>query len=365
VKPFKYSRKSAAANEREQVPMSFLPSSENGNPRPRRPAAICGRFARMPSFTVIVSAAVVFLLFAVLVPNFLRPVNLASMARTITVLLITGFAMMAAIGMGAFDLSVGSTAGLAAIACASCFAHGLDVVASVAIALLVGMVCGAVNGALVAGFGITPFVVTLGTFSVFEGVSLLYTDGSSILIGNAAFEAFGSASLGWFPVIAMIPALLGVIWALVMRGSPFGKRVLAIGGNMRAAQAVGLPVRMTRFAVFVVIGLSAALAGIVEAATLLNVSPALGQDNYNLLTIAVVVIGGTSLRGGDITVLGTVFGAMLIVFVQAGLQVMGLSSLLDGLVVGTVLIAALFLAAIRDRMHYRLIFGGRRTQRLT
>jgi ribose transport system permease protein len=246
------------------------------------------------------------------------------MTRTITLLLITGFAMMAAIGMGAFDLSVGSTAGLAAITCASGFVHGLGFVASVAVALLVGMTCGAINGALVAGIGITPFVVTLGTFSAFEGISLLYTGGSSILVSNAAFEAFG-----------------------------------------RAAQAVGLPVRMTRFAVFVIIGLSAALAGIVEAATLLNVSPALGQDNYNLLTIAVVVIGGTSLRGGDVTVLGTVFGAMLIVFVQAGLQVMGLSPLLDGLVVGAVLIAALFLAAMRDRMQYRLIFGSRRTQRLT
>lgn len=334
-------------------------------PKLSRKTTVARDFIHAPSFTVIVSTVVVFLLFVVLVPNFMQPVNLASMARTITTLLITGFAMMAAIGMGAFDLSVGSTAGLAAIACASCLSHGLGMAPSIVITLLVGMACGAINGALIAGAGITPFVVTLGTFSAFEGISLLYTGGSSILIGNTAFQHFGSASLGWFPVVALVPVVLGVAWVIVMRDTPFGKRILAIGGNIRAAQAIGLPVRTTRFAVFVIIGMSAALAGIVEAATLLNVSPALGQDNYNLLTIAIVVIGGTSLRGGDVTVLGTVFGAMLIVFVQAGLQVMGLSPLLDGLVVGAVLIAALFLAAIRDRVHYRLIFGGRRTQRIT
>jgi ribose/xylose/arabinose/galactoside ABC-type transport system permease subunit len=232
-------------------------------------------------------------------------------------------------------------------------------------ALAVGAVCGSINGFLVARLGITPFVVTLGTFTAFEGVSLLFTDGSSILINNPTFEALGNASLGWFPALGIIPVVLAIIWTLVMRSTSFGKRILAIGGNARAAQAIGLPVKRTKFLIFVILGLSAALAGIVEAATLLDVSPSLGQDNYNLLTIAVVVIGGTNLRGGDVSILGTIFGTFLIVFVQAGLQVLGVSPLIDGLVVGAVLIAALFLAAVRDRVHFRSVFGGRRTQKLT
>lgn len=319
---------------------------------------------RAPSLTVMTAAVVVFLIFTIIAPRFASPINLSSMARAASYLLVTAFAMMAAIGMGAFDLSVGSIAGVAGIGCAATLAHGFGIIASMAVALLLGAACGAINGGLVAYAGIAPFVVTLGTFSAFEGLSLLYTGGSSILISNRALEVFGAAGIGWFPVVAFLPVVLGVAWSIAVRRSPFGKRILAVGGNVRGAQAVGLNVKATRFTVFVVLGISAALAGVVEAATLLNVSPALGQDNYNLLSIAVVVIGGTSLRGGDVTVLGTVFGALLIVFVQAGLQVVGLSPLLNGLVVGSVLIAALFLAAVRDRVHYRFVFGGRRTQRL-
>lgn len=315
------------------------------------------RFSWAP---VLLVTLIVFAFFALLNSGFLAPVNVAAMIRNASDIAITGLGMMAAIAMASFDLSVGSTAGLAAIAAATVLGHGAGLAGAIIAAVVVGCVCGAINGVLVGYAGISAFVVTLGTFSVFLGGSLLFTGGNAILISNKAMDYVGSAAIGAFPLTGIAALVIAALWFVLLEYTGFGKAILATGGNARAAGAVGIPVRRVKCLVFVLVGLSAAISGFFEAATLLTVSPALGQDDFNLLAIAVVVIGGTSLRGGRASIIGTLAGTLLIVVLQDGLQVIGLSPLVNGLVVGLVLIVALFASALRDRWRARSL-SGRRT----
>ncbi|MGH7056402.1 MAG: ABC transporter permease [Acetobacteraceae bacterium] len=313
---------------------------------------------------VSVVAVLVFAFFALANPGFTAAINVASMVRTGAEIAITGFGMMAAIAMASFDLSVGSVAGLAAIVAATALESGHGLIAAIVAALIVGAVCGAINGVLVGYAKISAFVVTLGTFSVFLGVTLLYSGGNAVLITDKAMNYVGSASIGWLPLTGIAALIIAGLWFVLLDHTRLGRAILAIGGNPRATASVGINVPLVQCAVFILVGLSAAISGFFEAATLLTVSPALGQDNFNLLTIAVVVIGGTSLRGGRASIIGTLAGTALIVVLEDGLQVIGLSPLVNGLVVGLVLIVALFASAMRDRYRARSL-SGRRIATLT
>jgi ribose/xylose/arabinose/galactoside ABC-type transport system permease subunit len=144
-------------------------------------------------------------------------------------------------------------------------------------------------------------------------------------------DYLGSAGIGWFPLIELVAHIVAAMWFVVMNYTAFGKAILAIDGNARAAAAVGINVRLVTCLVFVLLGASAALSGLFEAAMLMNVSPDLGQDSFNMLTMAVVVIGGTSMKDGRNSIVGTVAGTLLVVFLEDGLQVIGLSPLVDSL----------------------------------
>ncbi|HEX5102904.1 MAG TPA: hypothetical protein VFV87_03785 [Pirellulaceae bacterium] len=287
-------------------------------------------------------------------PNFLKATNLLNIANQIAFIAIIAIGMTLVIISGGIDLSVGSLVALTAMVAARLvrdYAGGTTAgpagLALCCIAAIgVGGCAGAFNGALVAAMRIPPFIVTLATMSIAAGLAFMISHGESI---NEV-----PASIGWLAggtLVGEIPN--GVLWMIILYGSAhvvmsrttFGRHLYALGGNRRAAWLCGLPVRRVELSAYALSGMLAGLAGVLMLSQYASASPNYGVT-YELQVIAAVVVGGTSLSGGRGTIFGTLLGALLIAVVQNGMNLMGLSSDPQKVVLGLVILAA----AVVDRL---------------
>jgi ribose transport system permease protein len=255
--------------------------------------------------------------------------------------------MTLVISMRALDLSVGSIMGLAAIIAAELLGQGVPLVLVIIVGLAAGCVLGLINGLLITVLGLPSFVATLATLSMILGGELLITKGQTITIHNSVFNKLVVTNIGGFlPVAAVVAAVVfAVVWVIFYR-TPFGRHVAAIGGDERAAVGAGINVTAVTIGTFVLVGVCAALSGLMTGAQLQNVDSTIGAD-AELTAIAVVVVGGTSLTGGRGNLFGTVCAAGLLAAIGAGLNVVNVSSLYDDLVFGGILIIALMVDGLR------------------
>jgi erythritol transport system permease protein len=278
--------------------------------------------------------------------------------------------MLLVILNGGIDLSVGSTLGLSGVV-AGFLMQGVTLQAFgvvlyppvwvvAVLTLLLGAFVGAVNGVLVARFKVPAFVATLGVMYVARGAALLMTNGLTYNnmagraeLGNTGFDWLGFNRLFGIPIGVLVLAVIAIIGGIVLGRSAFGRWLYASGGNERAAELSGVPVKRVQVTVYVLSGVCAAVAGLILSSQLTSAGPTAG-NSYELVAIAAVVIGGAALSGGRGTVRGTLLGAFVIGFLSDGLVIIGISSYWQTVATGTVIVLAVLLNAIQYRRRVKL-----------
>ncbi len=308
------------------------------------------RIARIARFdwrqyVVYIGFVVLLLFFSIVLSGsgFLSPNNLLNIVRQTAIISVMAVAVTFVIAAAEIDLSIGALAGLASVVTALAIQQ-YGILAGIAAGLLVGLLVGAINGFLVTRFGIPSFLVTLGMLSVAQGTAMWISQTAPIPILNDAYNnIFGSGQVGPIPSLVIWPLVFLVIGSVVLRKTAYGRQVLATGGNTTAARFSGVNTRRIKFLVFLVSGTVAALAGMLYAGHLQSGRFTWGQGD-ELSVIAAVILGGTSLFGGAGTVVGSVFGALLIGLINNGLVLMGLDVSQQLIVRGVIIILAVALA---------------------
>ncbi|GMA59263.1 ribose ABC transporter membrane protein [Alicyclobacillus sacchari] len=271
-----------------------------------------------------------------------------TVSNLLDVLLQTSVNALLAIGMtfviltAGIDLSVGSTLALTSALAAEWMVGGTNPWLAGIAALCIGGVAGAFNGVLVAYARLAPFIVTLGTMTLFRGLTEIYTNGQPIFNLPNSFNGLGNGSILKIPVPVWITIVMFFIaWAVLSR-TVAGRRIYAIGGNEKVAYLAGVRAKRYLVAVYVVSGILAALAGLILTSRLATAEPTAG-NGYELDAITAVVLGGTSLFGGEGTLVGTIIGALILGVIDNGLNLLNVSSFYQDAVKGLVILIAIML----------------------
>ncbi len=284
--------------------------------------------------------ALITLYFIIFAPHF------ASLTTASAVLRITAIVSVMAIGMtfvivcGEIDLSVGSLASFGSMVTAILYEREIPTFVTPLIVLAMGALIGAASGLLVTKVRIPSFLVTLGMLSIFSGLALTVTDTRSVPILDDAFSAvFWNGSFIGIQAPILWTLVLTALGYYLLHQMPFGRRVFATGGNPIAARFSGVRTDETKIAAFIISGVTASLAGMMLAARSTAGNPSLGAG-LELDVIAAVIIGGTSLFGGYGSIIGSVVGAIFIGILGFGLLVMGLSTSIQEVIKGAIIILA-------------------------
>ena len=272
--------------------------------------------------------------------RFLTWENLSNIGRQISINAIIATGMTFVIITGGIDLSVGAVMTLAMTFGAGAMLAGVPVPLAIALALLTGAACGAVNGALIAYARLPAIIVTLAMMEVPRGIALLYTGGYPLANLPAAFAPLGRGE--WLGL--QIPT---VVMLLVMAGGQLfltrfvaGRGFYVLGGNEEAAHLSGMPVRRYKMLAYTLSGLTAALAGVVLASRLMSGQPNAGIG-FELDAIAAVVLGGTSIAGGRGSIVGTLIGALMLGVLNNGLNLMSVSPYTQKILKGAIILLAI------------------------
>ncbi len=310
-------------------------------------------------FALIVIVAV----FSLLSPYYFSIGNFLTMASHVAIYGILAVGMLLVILSGGIDLSVGSTLGLSGVV-AGFLMQGVTV-ASLGVTLyppvwvvavltcVLGGAVGLVNGVLIARFKVPAFVATLGVMYVARGAALLITNGLTYndlggnkALGNTGFNWLGFNHLFGIPIGVVVLAVVAIAGNVVLARTAFGRWLYAAGGNPRAAELSGVPVRSVQVSVYVLSGVCASAAGLILSSQLTSAGPTAGVS-YELTAIAAVVIGGAALTGGRGTMRGTMLGAFVIGFLSDGLVIIGISSYWQTVFTGAVIVLAVLLNAVQ------------------
>jgi ribose transport system permease protein len=277
-----------------------------------------------------------------LTPHFLTISNLLNIAEQATIIAIVAVGMTFVIITGGIDLSVGSVLAFAGVVMASALHSGVPLPLALLIGLGVGLLCGLVNGLLITIGRLPPFIATLGMMSVARGAALMYTEGRPISGFSESFRSLATGEVLRVPTPVVIMIVAYVIAHFVLGRTKLGRYTYAIGGNEEAALLSGINVRVYKAVVYGIAGMLAGLAAILLTARLNSAQPIAGM-NYELDAIAATVIGGTSLLGGEGTVVGTLIGALIMAVLRNGLNLLSVSSFFQQVVIGSVIILAVLI----------------------
>ncbi|MER8463248.1 ABC transporter permease [Mesorhizobium sp. M1396] len=290
----------------------------------------------------LIGLVVILAVFGALVPGFFAERNLINILQQSSINACLALGMTLVIISGGIDLSVGPTAALSAVISASMMVAGVPFPLAIAAGFAIGLACGLVNGILVAYVGLQPFIVTLGTLSTYRALALIYTGGNPVLGLPASFRAVFNGSLLGLPLAVIIVAFVAVVAWGILKKTPFGEYLLAVGGNEEAAYIAGVPIARTKIAAYMISGLLAALAAQILIGRLGAAEPILG-NLWELDAIAAAAIGGASLMGGKGSVVGTILGAVILGAMRNGLTLMNVQSFYQLLATGLIILAAMLI----------------------
>ncbi len=300
-----------------------------------------------------------------LFPDFLKAGNLKNVAGQSAVFAIIAIGMTLVIITAGIDLSVGSLVALSAVSAAlvirDCFGGasagpgGMLAGAAAAVALC-GLV-GLLSGVMVTAFGMPPFIVTLATMSIARGLAQILSRGQSIYQVPEDFSWLATGNLLGVPNEVVVMVVLYLIAHFVMTRTTFGRWVYAVGGNREAARLSGVPVFAVLLLVYVLSGALAGVGGVMEASRLGSGSPLYG-NMYELYVITAVVVGGTSLAGGEGKIFGTLIGALTIAVIRNGMNLMNIESYTQGVVMGVLILAAVLIDAGKRKGYGRRVLGS-------
>ncbi len=291
--------------------------------------------------------------------TFMTIPNWVNISRQMSILGVVAFAMTIVMVTGDFDLSVGAMASLVGIVAGTTFQSGGSVASAVTLGLLVGAVGGLLNGVLVAAVGISAFVATLGTLTVFRGLALYISGGASIYGRTipAEFSSFGRGTIALgrigetdlvLPNLTILAFITLVLVFIVLNFTIVGRRLYAIGGNMEAARFGGIRIRRLRLLSFVISGLGAAVAGLMLFSRLSTAHPTQGEG-LMLQAIAAVFLGMTLSEESQPNVIGTLIGVLILGVLANGLTQMQIDTYIQQISTGVIIILAVTLSSLSQQ----------------
>ena len=324
---------------------------------------------------------ILFIFFSIKADSFCTVNSLLLVCKHVAQYGIHGIGMTYVIITGGIDLSVGSVVGLVGMIAGGLIQEGLtlkfagvtlyfSVPAITVICIIIGIIIGIVNGALIAKCKLAPFIVTLGTMYIGRGLANIRSGGNTFssikgqeALGNVGIMQFDSRvfAVGGFPgipIAAILFLILAVIAAFVLKKTPFGWHILAIGGNEKAARLSGIKVEKNIILVYAISGACSALIGLVTMAQIAASHPNTG-DTWEMNAIAAVVLGGTSMAGGVGTIGGTVIGAFVIGIINDGMTMCGVSEFWQKVIKGLVIILAVLIDQFQRNLQAKMALQAR------
>ena len=294
---------------------------------------------------VIVALAVMMLVIGVARPRFINPINLLTILGNTTFQGMLALGMVFLLAIREIDLSVGWMFNFSSVITALLMVAGLNPWIAVILGVCFGGVLGLVNGLLAITLRLPSIIVTLGTFSMYEGLSLVVNQGRAVVPPDQSgsfFTLISAKVFGIVPVVAAVFLGLAVALHIMLKRSRFGYRVQAVGSNPDAARLAGIPNALVRLQTLVLMGLIAGLSGSMYVGFRGAIDPQEGAD-YALVVIAAVIIGGTPLSGGGGTVIGAVIGMLIIQVISSGIIFFGIDATWSTFVTGAVIVLAVVL----------------------
>jgi ribose/xylose/arabinose/galactoside ABC-type transport system permease subunit len=303
--------------------------------------------------TPIIFLILLILIFSSLHPRFLHPLNIFNVMRQISITGLIALGMTFVIIVRGIDLSVGSLIALCGLVGAVIakgglverFSVGLDTELAnpwywaLAGSVLIGLLAGTLNGVCITKLKVPAFVVTLGGLSAYRGTALIVSDGGPISGFNEAYRWIGQGKIGMVPIPVIIFLVFIVLCHIVLKYTVYGRYIYSVGGNPEAARLSGINIDLIITSTYIITGFFVGLSAFILSARL-NSSEAVAGMGYELNVIAIVVVGGTSLFGGMGSILGTIIGAMLFGVLQNGLVLLNVSSYIQQIIIGIILVLA-------------------------
>lgn len=294
----------------------------------------------------LIGLLILVIIVSVLSPTFFTISNLLNVFRQTSINAIIAAGMTFVILTGGIDLSVGSILAFSGAVAASMLASGSSVIVATIVAVVIGAVSGFANGIVISKGKLQPFIATLATMTILRGLTLVFTDGKPVSIGTTnnaiSFGKIGGGQIAGIPTPAIIMVLAFALCFYILTQTKMGRYVYALGGNEEATKLSGLDTDKIKTYVYTISGILAAIAGVIVTARLYSAQPTAGSG-YELDAIAAVVLGGTSLSGGQGTIIGTVIGALIIGILNNALNILDVSSYYQMIVKGIVILIAVLL----------------------
>jgi ribose transport system permease protein len=303
------------------------------------------RFALPDEIGVIAALVAMMVIVGVARPRFLNPINLFALLGNTTFLGMLALGMVFLLAIREIDLSVGWMFNFSAVIAAMLMVAGFNPWIAALAGIGFGAGLGLVNGILVVGLRLPAVIVTLGTYSMFQGLSLVANQGRAIVPQDTSSSYFSIVStklFGVLPVAALVFVVLAVVMHVVLHRTRFGYRVQAVGSNPEAARFAGIPTGRVRLQTLVMMGALCGLSGVMYVGFRGAIDPQEGSD-FVLVVIAAVIIGGTPLSGGHGTIIGAAVGMMIIQVISSGLIFFGIDATWSTFVTGAVIVLAVSL----------------------
>lgn len=298
----------------------------------------------------IVIVIILSIVLAFISPYFFTARNLLNVLRQVCVSTITAVGFCMILGSGNIDLSLGSTVAMTGVCMGIMMKVGFPTILAILAGMVIGACIGIANALIIITFDLPPFIVTLAMQQVLRGVTYLITGMLPITDLPDSFIWFGQGTIGVIPVSVFVMLIMVLIVWIVVNRTRFGRYLLALGGNMEAAYVSGINVKMVKIGVFVANSLCAVVASVVLTARSASAQPAAGLT-MEMDAIAAAVIGGTSMNGGSVNVLGAFFGALIVGIVNNGLNLLGIDSNWQTVSKGLLILFAVILDQV-SRMVY-------------
>lgn len=319
--------------------------SENG----RIGGAFINRMTQVHALGPMIALVLLIIVLSVLTESFFTFDNLFNVVQQSSINLIIGLGMTLVIISGGIDLSVGSVMALVGCSMALISKHWpVPPLFAIALGLLFGVLVGAFNGFVISRTGIPDFIMTVGMLSAARGLALIITGGLPVTGLPEQVTYFGAESIGPIPVAGIVALVMAVFAWFVLKYTKLGRNAYAIGGNREAARAAGIDVKNYKVYFYAFIGLMVAVAATVQVGRIFSANPLMGARK-ELEVIAVVILGGTNLFGGQGTIGGTILGALIIGIIGNGLNLLNVSSFWQDFVIGTLIIVVVIIDRLRHR----------------
>lgn len=329
--------------------MSIASQAAESATNTNRVRSVISRVTGWREFNVVLAVILLSAILAVSSEAFLTTANLFSVMRAFSLTAIMAVGQTMVILTGGIDLSVGSTMGLAGLLTAMMIQDGLPVNVAVAGGVLTGCGVGLANGLMVTKLRLPPFIATLGTLSMGRGLMYWITHGWPVTLSfEHPFLALGQGYLGPVPVPVVVMLLLMGVASIFLSRTSTGRYVYAVGCNEQAARFSGIRVEGIKLLVYTISGFCCAVSGLILLARMVSAQPMAGLG-YELPVIAAAAIGGTSLMGGEGTILGTLMGAALMGILQNGMVLVGIDTYAQQAITGAVIVIAVTLDQWRKR----------------